>query len=125
MRLLSCSILVSLAFNLSVTAASFHEDQITAQELAEELGFHTRKVIFTFDAPVYARADFVRVEKGQAVHLPMTTQTSRSEIPFYSILRNTDPNTMSISFGIGEARIRNGFRYTFNPSGRVHNALLS
>lgn len=55
MRLLSCYVVVSLAFNLSGTAASLREDQITAQELAEELGFSTRKVIFTFDAPVYAR----------------------------------------------------------------------
>jgi hypothetical protein len=45
MRLLSCSILVSLAFSLSGTAASLREDQITAQELAEELGFSTRKII--------------------------------------------------------------------------------
>ena len=102
-------------------AASLREDQITAKELAEELGFSTRKVIFTFDAPVYAKADFVRVEKGQAVHLPMTTTTARSEIPFYYILRNTDTNTKSVTFQIGERRINNSFRYTFNSSARVHD----
>jgi hypothetical protein len=122
MRLLSCSVLVLLAFNLSGTAASFREDQITARDLAEELGFSTRKVIFTFDAPVYAKADFVRVEKGQAIHLPMTTSTSRSEIPFYYILRNTDLNTKSVSFEIGGARIKSSFRHIFNPSARVHDA---
>ena len=122
MRLLSCSLLISLAFDLSGTAASFREGQITAQELAEELGFSTRKVIFTFDAPVYAKADFVRVEKGQAVHLPVTAPTSRSEIPFYYILRNTDMNTKSVSFQIGGPRIKNSFRHIFNPSARVHDA---
>jgi hypothetical protein len=122
MRLLSCSLLISLAFDLSGTAASFREGQITAQELAEELGFSTRKVIFTFDAPVYAKADFVRVEKGQAVHLPVTAPTSRSEIQFYYILRNTDMNTKSVSFQIGGPRIKNSFRHIFNPSARVHDA---
>jgi hypothetical protein len=122
MRLLSCSILISIAFNLSGTAASLREDQITAQELAEELGFSTRKLIFTFDAPVYAKADFVRIEKGRAVHLPMTEPTARSEIPFYYILRNTDTNTKSVTFQIGERRIKNSFSYGFNPSARVHDA---
>jgi hypothetical protein len=122
MRLVSCFILVSLAFNLSATAVSLREDQITAQELAEELGFSIRKLIFTFDAPVYARADFVRVEKGQAVHLPVTTAIARSEIPFYYILRDTDMKTKSVTFQIGERRIKNSFRHIFNPSARVHDA---
>ena len=126
MRLLSCSILVSLAFNLSGTAASLREEQITAQELADELGLSTRKVIFTFDAPVYARADFVRVDKGQAVHLPMTAPTARSEIPFYYILRSAEANTKSITFQIGGGvRIKNTFKYLFNPSARVHDVYPS
>jgi len=122
MRLLSCSILISLITQMSASAASFREDQITAQELANELGFKTRKVIFTFDVPVYARADFVRVDAGQAVHLHITAPAPRSEIPFFYILRNTDVNTKSVSFQIGESRINNTFKHLFNPSARVHDA---
>ena len=122
MRILTFSILLAAFTHLSALGASLGEDQITAQELADELGFNTRKLIFTFDAPVYARVDFVRVDSGQAVHSPITTPIPRSEIPFYYILRNTDMNTKSVTFQIGGPRINNTFKHLFNPSARVHDA---
>lgn len=122
MRILTFSILLAAFAYISAFGALIREDQITAKELADELGFDTRKVIFTFDAPVYARADFVSVDAGQAIHLPITTTIPRSEISFYYILRNTDAKAKSITFQIGEQKINNTFRYLFNPSARVHDA---
>ena len=121
MRILNFSILLAALMQVSALGAAFREDQITAQELADELGFNTRKLIFTFDSPVYARADFVRVDSGRAVHLPITAPIPRSEIPFYYILRNTDMNTKSVTFQIGGPRINNSFKHVFNPSARVHD----
>src|SRR5436309_10097890 len=50
---------------LSASAGSFREDQVTTQELAAALDIHTRKIIFAFETPVYAKADFVQVKSGQ------------------------------------------------------------
>jgi hypothetical protein len=123
MRRVIFSLLVVAFGNISAFGALLREDQITARELADVLGFETRKLIFTFDAPpVYARADFVSVNAGQAVHLPITTPIPRSEIAFYYILRNTEANTKSITFQIGGQRINNAFKYLFNPSARIHDA---
>ena len=121
MRTLNFSILLAALMQVSALGASFREDQITAQELADELGFDTRKLIFIFDLPVYARADFVRVDSGRALHLPITAPNPRSEMPFSYILRNADMNTKSVTFQIGGARIKNTFTYLVNPSARVHD----
>jgi hypothetical protein len=121
MRILNFSILLAALMQVSALGASFREDQITAQELADELGFDTRKLIFIFDSPVYAKADLVRVDSGQAVHLPITAPSPRSEISFSYILRNADMNTKSVTFQIGGARIKNTFKCLINPSARVHD----
>jgi hypothetical protein len=122
MRLLICSILIATCIQSPGYAASVREDEITARELADELDFRTRKVIFTFDMPVYARADFVRVDAGLAVHQTWTVPIAQLNIPFYYILRNADRDTKSLTFHIGGPRIRNIFKYVFNPSARVHDA---
>jgi hypothetical protein len=121
MRILNFSILLAALMQVSALGASFREEQITAKELADELGFDTRKLIFVFDSPIYARADFVRVDSGRAIHLPIVAPTPRSEIPFSYILRNVDMNTKSITFEIGGARFNNTFKYLPNPSARVHD----
>ena len=122
MRILSFSIFFAAIIQASVLGASFREEQITAKELADELRFDTRKLIFIFDSPVYARADFVRVDSGQALHLPIIAPAPCSEIPFSYILRDADMNTKSITFAIGgDTRINHTFKYLPNPSARVHD----
>ena len=122
MRILNFTIFLATFMQASAFGASFREDQITARELANELGFNTRKLIFTFDTPVYARADFVRVDSGQAIHSPTTAPTPRLEIPFYYILRNNDAGTKSITFQIGGLVIKSIFKHSLSPSATVHES---
>jgi hypothetical protein len=122
MQILARSVIFAVLTQIPALGGSVREDQITAQELAAELGLNTRKIIFTFDEPVYARADFVTVDAGRAVHLPITTSTSHQNIPFYYIIRNTEANRKSLTFQIGDQKITNNFKYLSNPSARVHDA---
>ncbi len=123
MRTFTCSLLLAALTSISALSASFREDQITAQELAQELDFNTRKLVFTFEGPVYAQADFVRVDSGHAVHSPIPTATASSETPFYYILRNSEPGMKSVTFKIGNSTtMRTKFKSVSNPSARVHDA---
>src|ERR1700731_3796317 len=122
MRALVASILLVCILRVPALAASVEKDQISAQELAEELRFKTRKVIFNFDSPVYARADFVQVKAGQAVHNESATSHAQVKIPFFYILRDIDPKTESVSLQIGDAsRTTYQFERASVPSARVHD----
>jgi hypothetical protein len=109
---------------LPAPAGSVHEDQITAQELAAALDINTRKIVFTFDTPVFAKADFVQVNEGHAVHTETSSSKAATEIPFYYIVRNNqERGGKMITFNIGGAVTMNSvFQPRPNPSARVHDA---
>lgn len=106
------------------SAGSFREDQVTTQELAAALDIDTRKIVFTFETPVYAKADFVQVNSGHAVHSETSSVKATTEIPFYYIVRNNqERGGKMITFNLGgAATINSMFQPRPNPSARVHDA---
>lgn len=51
--------LVALLVCGAASAGGLHEEPITASELAASLGVKVRKLLFTFDTPVYVKAEQV------------------------------------------------------------------
>jgi hypothetical protein len=103
---------LSLLVHGAALAGGVREEQITAQELAASLEITTRKIVFTFDSPVYARAEIVIMVRGDgsANSAPRTASTATTEpqvkIPFCYTERDTGETSTRarvLTFQIGNA----------------------
>ena len=108
--------------SLRLFAATVEEKPIDAQELAEELGFKTRKYIFSFEQPVYARVDFVHIDGGQPVHNPMKMNQPQRQVEFEYIMHGADPEYETIGLRLAQQTVKNRFKAIWSPSARPQNA---
>lgn len=106
------SAFLALLVRAAALAGGVREEQITAQELAASLEITTRKIVFTFDSPVYARAEIVVMVRGDgsANSTPQTAATSTTEpqvkIPFCYTERDTGETSTRarvLTFQVGNA----------------------
>jgi hypothetical protein len=115
-------LLVALVGKPSFTsAASVTEEKIEAQELAEELGLHARRIVFSFARPVYARADFVTIHGGQTVRSPIAIDKPQSKIEFAYILHPPAEKSTAITLRLGQQKVHDHFRGVPSPSAIPHD----
>lgn len=133
LSIIGLSAFLALLVRTAALAGGVRDEQITAQELAASLGVNTRKIVFSFDSPVYARAELVVVARGDgsANSAPRRAATStpepQVEIPFCYTERDTgEASTRArvLTFQIGAAF--NSFTYPLHlgdiASAKAHEA---
>lgn len=125
--------ILTLVVRETASAGGVRHEQITADELAASLDIKFQKIVFTFDSPVYARAELVVMltEKGMASPTPrsadISTMTPQVKIPFCYTERDTvEATTRSrvLTFQIGGAF--NSYTYPLQlvdiASAKAHDA---